>query len=436
MTAFHHSVTLDEEKCVGCTHCMGRCPTEAIRVRDGKARILTERCIDCGVCVRVCPHHAKRVICDDISRLAEFEYTIALPAPTLYGQFAKLAQIDYVLTALLEIGFDDVFEVSRGAEIASEMTRILLRHGDVPQPLISSACPAVARLIQVSFPALCNHVLPMQAPMHISARMAKEEAMEETGLPEEKIGVFFISPCPAKVTDVKDPIGIDQCWVDGVLSISDLYPLLLDAMKKIDTPKPLGQSGLIGVSWANSGGEASSLLCEKYLAADGMENILSVLEEMDGGTKLQSLEFAELNACPGGCVGGVLSVENAYVAKTRIQRLRKYLPVSYNHANMDDMEQLGWQRNLKYSNVLEYSSDIEEAMEIMEQIDDLADALPGLDCGSCGAPSCRALAEDIVIRGAQKNDCVFVLREEARTAGISVSQDLLTQQWLESAENK
>ena len=60
MAEFYHSVTLNEEKCVGCTNCIKRCPTEAIRVRGGKAVIASERCIDCGECIRICPHHAKR----------------------------------------------------------------------------------------------------------------------------------------------------------------------------------------------------------------------------------------------------------------------------------------------------------------------------------------------------------------------------------------
>ena len=46
MAEFYHSVTLNEEKCVGCTNCIKRCPTEAIRVRGGKAVIASERCID------------------------------------------------------------------------------------------------------------------------------------------------------------------------------------------------------------------------------------------------------------------------------------------------------------------------------------------------------------------------------------------------------
>ena len=160
MAEFYHSVTLNEEKCVGCTNCIKRCPTEAIRVRGGKAVIASERCIDCGECIRICPHHAKRARHSHLSQLSDFTYTIALPAPSLYGQFNNLDDIDYVLTGLKEMGFDDVFEVSRAAELVSEATRQYISEHEGQIPLISTACPSVVRLIRVRFPTLIPHLLP------------------------------------------------------------------------------------------------------------------------------------------------------------------------------------------------------------------------------------------------------------------------------------
>ena len=87
--SYFHSVTLDESKCRGCTNCIKRCPTEAIRVRDGKAKIIKVRCIDCGECIRVCPYHAKRAVTDSFDELEKYKYNVALPAPALYGQFAE-----------------------------------------------------------------------------------------------------------------------------------------------------------------------------------------------------------------------------------------------------------------------------------------------------------------------------------------------------------
>ena len=420
MERYFHSVTLDADKCCGCTNCIKRCPTEAIRVRNGKAQIISERCIDCGECIRVCPHHAKKATSDPLSIIENKKYKIAIPAPALFGQFNNLDDIDVVLTGLKEMGFDHVFEVSRGAELVSEATRRLMAEGKLQRPVISSACPAVVRLIRVRFPDLCAHVLPMDSPMEITARLAKKEAVEKTGLPMEEIGAYFITPCAAKVTDVKEPIGSGRSWVDGAISISEIFPKLSHVMDKLEQIEPIGCSGLIGVSWAGSGGEAAALLNEKYLAADGVENIIRVLEELED-ERLRELDFVELNACSGGCVGGVLTVENAYVAKARLQRLRKYLPVSCNHLEKDFLPKMMWTDELEFAPVLNLSNDLEEAMRMMEEIDRICAELPGLDCGSCGAPSCRALAEDMVRGEARKSDCIFVLREQIQDMASTLS---------------
>lgn len=420
MDRFFHSVTLDKDKCLGCTNCIKRCPTEAIRVREGKAQIISERCIDCGECIRVCPHHAKKARYDHLSVLEGWKYKIAIPAPALFGQFNNLDDIDIVLTGLKQMGFDDVYEVSRGAELVSDATRKLMADGRLPKPVISSACPAVVRLIRVRFPDLCDHVLNLNAPMEVSAMMAKRAASERTGIPIEEIGAFFITPCPAKVTDIKMPIGTEGSWCDGAIAISEVFPLLSHRMDKLETVEPIGQSGLIGVSWAGSGGESAALLNEKYLAADGIENVIRVLEELED-ERIRELDFVELNACSGGCVGGVLCVENGYVAKARLQRLRKYLPVSQNHLNGGVPRDMEWTEPLEFAPVLKLSQNLEEAMQMMEEIDVICEGLPGLDCGSCGAPSCRALAEDVVKGVARTSDCVFVMREQVKNVADTLS---------------
>ena len=412
MNSFFHSVRLDEEKCMGCTNCIKRCPTQAIRVRNGKANIISERCIDCGECIRVCPHHAKYAERDSMNRLLEFKHRIALPAPSLYGQFNNLDDIGYIITALKMLGFDEVFEVSRGAELVSEATRRYIEEKDIPKPVISSACPAVCRLIRVCFPNLIPHVLPLNSPMEEAARLAREEAMEKTGLVSEEIGIFFITPCPAKITAVKQPICLPQSNVDGAIAMKDIYPVLLKQMNHLGAPDEASRSGIIGVSWASSGGEASALLRNRYLAADGVENVIKVLEEIED-EKLDTLDFVELNACSGGCVGGSLTAENPYVAKARLQHLRKYLPVSANHLVCGSVpEEMEWQRPLEGSSVLKLADNVSDAMAMMNRIKELLARLPGLDCGTCGAPSCKALAEDIVRGNATLHDCVFSLRDE------------------------
>lgn len=408
---FFHSVYLDDRLCKGCINCIKRCPTQAIRVRNGKARITSQFCIDCGECVRTCSHHAKKIHIDSLNILNNYAYTVCLPAPSLYAQFNNLDDANILLTALIYLGFDDVFEVGAAAELASEASRVYVDKHREHWPYISTACPSVVRLIRVRFPNLIEHLLPILPPVEIAATLARKRAMARTGLSADQIGIIFISPCPSKVTYVKSPLGTDHSEINGVLAVKDVYPLLLPHMKKAEAaPMDLAIAGKIGIGWGCSGGEAGGMITDSYLAADGIENVIRVLEDLED-EKFSNLQFIELNACSGGCVGGVLNVENPYVAKAKLQRLNKYLPVSRNHQN--DFPQgvdLNWNTRVEYEPVFRIGSNMVESITKMKQIDDLCKEFPGLDCGSCGAPTCRALAEDIVRGKAEKNDCVNILR--------------------------
>ncbi len=409
MNAYEHSVLLDESKCTGCTTCIRHCPTEAIRIKGGRAVIDSARCIDCGECIRYCPHKAKKAVSSKLSDMDRFKWKIALPAPTLYGQFDNLDDVDYVLNGLLRIGFDDVFEVSKAAELVSAYTRLYLQTEGVPKPAISSACPVIIRLISLRFPSLAENIIHMLPPMEVAAKLAKKRAMEQhPELKEEEIGVCFISPCPAKVSYVKNGFAGYKSAVDEVISISDVYFLLIGKMKKEDVIEPLSESGRIGIGWARSGGEATAIFNEDYLAADGIENVIHVLDQIESGS-IPPLEFIELNACTGGCVGGVLNMQNPFIAKARLQALRRYMPVSQNVLPKEDAayipEDYLFEDLPEYNPIARLGNSIAESMRMMADIQAIRATLPGIDCGSCGAPTCRAFAEDVVKKLANVDNC-------------------------------
>lgn len=427
METITHSVTLDADRCKGCINCIKRCPTEAIRVRNGKAVIMDDHCIDCGECIRVCPNHAKKAISDPLSIMGNYKHKIAMPAPSLYGQFKSIRDVNIILTALLEMGFDDIFEVALAAQSVSDHTidilpqaRSLLRG-----PLISSACPVIVKLICFRYPELLSNVLKITTPVELAAIAAKKKAVKEKGYKPEDVGVFFISPCPSKITAAKYRIGFDDTIIDGVFSISDLYGRLLPIVRKMTEPKNLSVAGVRGINWSYSGGEGNAIGEELFIAVDGIDNVIRVLDEIEND-KFTGVRFAELNACPGGCVGGCLAVENPFVARARIQRMGLALEKekSRNKVASENLvpDILNWKNTPSCKSTLASDTDRGAAVRRLAEIENVFETLPGIDCGSCGAPSCHALAEDIVAGTAHESDCIFKLRERMGSLFYEMAQ--------------
>ena len=411
--AYYHSVRLDRDKCKGCTTCLKRCPTEAIRIRHNTASIIHERCIDCGECIKVCAHHAKIAVTDPLDSIRRFKYAIALPAPTLYAQFQGVHKPEPIIAALLRLGFDDVFEVARAAEVVSYAISKALREENRPKPVISSACPAVLRLIQVHFPALLDHVIDFISPMEAAAKIAKEEYAKKHGVDTADIGAFFISPCAAKMTAVKAPIGQEKSYVDGVIAIKDVYKDMRAEMHKGFDPLEIERASAVGIKWAVPGGEAEALGIKSSLCVDGIENVKNVLEQIENA-RIRNLMYFEGLACVNGCLGGPLTVENSFVAKNRLRSVMsraEHKSVQRTEIFEAANETLRMTQEIEPNDSMQLSGTMKERIAMSERINELEKDLPGLDCGSCGSPTCRALAWDIAHGYANELNCIFKLND-------------------------
>lgn len=396
---------------------------EAIRVHDGKATIMEERCIDCGECIRACPNHAKIVVTDSLQKLSDYRYNIALPAPSFFGQFRNQEHIEDILHAFLMLGFDEVFEVALAAEIMGYILHKQLTADKVSKPLFSSACPAVLRLIQIKFPDLLKHCAPVLTPMEAAARLAKEEAARKTGMSCEEIGAFFISPCPAKVTEVKCPMATKHSSVNGVIGASLIYGDVIKQIPKLtnkDRVNNLQRSTNRGMAWGFVTGESKNVNFGRSLAVSGIHNVMSLLEEVERG-ELQDVDFLELQACTGGCVGGPLNLTNLFVGRVRLRDLIKRFGSKPSHYTDYELIELCENGHLLATEPFQpraispLDEDVTQALIKLERLDRITNELPGLDCGACGSPSCRALAEDIIRGIALETDCVIKLREKVKT---------------------
>ena len=388
-------------------------------MRNGKAEILGDRCIDCGACAAGCPYHAFSVRTDTLEGLADYAYNIVLPAPSLYAQFPDNVPLEDIWQGLQNLGFDEIFDVSLASEyIACEIEDYIKNYTGGRKPLISATCPAVMRLIQVKFPELIKQVVPVLAPVEAAAIYIKREAAARRQLPGELIGVWFISPCPSKETNIRQSVDVQHTELTGSFSLSEIYGLLL---KNLGGTHELNvrTGSSYGLSWGAYGGEITSAGLSNALAVHGIDNVYEMLEQISMN-KMPQLDYVECNACKGGCLGGLLAAENKYVAECNLRRriaaLRVKEPEDRHEAMARTMvledfpKSAAYRKKLVARPMMQLDDDIMEAMKKFERMEEVLCSLPGLDCGACGAPSCQGLAEDIVQGKAHEIDCIFKLR--------------------------
>jgi hypothetical protein len=70
--------------------------------------------------------------------------------------------------------------------------------------------------------------MPLLPPMEIAGMLAKKQALEKhPELKESDIATCFISPCPAKVSYVKNGFSGSSSYVDCIVSMNEIYFSLL-----------------------------------------------------------------------------------------------------------------------------------------------------------------------------------------------------------------
>jgi iron only hydrogenase large subunit-like protein len=414
---FHHALKVHNDLCIGCTHCMKACPTMAIRVINGKAIITANKCVDCGECYKACPVSAIGVEQDDIEMIFNFPDRVILIPSVLIGQFSHKINISSIYGALKDIGFTHVYQVENTADMVLEAYREYKLKSEI-RPLISSFCPAIVRLIQVRFPGLVNNIMKVNPPIDMSA-LYYFEKFKTTGIPGKNIGLFYATPCAAKIAAIKSPVGEIESVVTGVINMNFLYNKIHKLLQKnnSETELPITDDLLSsrGILWSLTHGEAIHS-GKRALAVDGIKNVTEILEEVEN-EKLGSVDFLELRACDEGCAGGILMTGNRFLTVERLRKLAsdyakdekdasKKLTDGY--INLKEHSFLG---NIEPRNIEKLDEDLSLAMKKMERKRHMMGFLPGFDCAGCGAPDCQTLADDIVQGDAGISHCVFMQQQ-------------------------
>jgi len=419
---FHHALTIREEVCYGCTHCIKVCPTEALRVKGGKAKLIANKCIDCGNCMNVCPVNAIIVEQDDFSNIFKYKARVALVPSVLIGQFPRDFRPRKIYSGILEQGFTHVYEAEHGAGILiEEINKYVEQNPDI-RPVISSFCPSIVRLIQVRFPSLTEHIMQLKAPLDLAAISFKEE-LKERGYAEEEIGIFYVTPCAAKIAAVKSPVGEPHSPIDGVINLDLLFNKVYGSFKKetnatciVPEKEQLHEDE---IAWGLTGGE-SKHIHGRCIAIDGIQNVIDFLEQIENGS-VNNFDFIELRACDESCAGGILTPSNRFLTSERLNdRILKYKSnqiegkLRFNktiYKHYDYLRSRVFIDRIEPRSTLKLDEDMDAAMHKMEKIARINKYLPGIDCGACGSPSCKTLAEDIAQGEAHTANCIFMQSE-------------------------
>lgn len=404
------------------------CPTQAIRIRKGKAHIYASKCVDCGECYKACPVTAIAVRQDDLDLIFRYQVRVILIPSVLIGEFSHKIPVNNIYKALREIGFTHVYHVESSVDMVLEAYNEYAAGTEI-RPLISSFCPAIVRLIQVRFPSLLGNIVKVNPPIDMSALYYREKLKSE-GIAEDQIGIFYATPCAAKIAAIKEPVGETESEVTGVINMDFLYNKIRMILQKTDANQemPITDDMLSsrGILWSLTRGEAMHSR-KRALAVDGIRNVTEILESLENDT-LGVADFLELRACDEGCAGGVLMTGNRFLTVERLRKLGSDRAASekgnasLHSESFISLKEHSFLGNIEPRNIEKLDEDLSAAMKKMERIRRMMCFLPGFDCGSCGAPKCQTLAEDIVHGRAAIADCIFMQQMMLKKGTISIDK--------------
>jgi NAD-dependent dihydropyrimidine dehydrogenase PreA subunit len=223
MSDLTHGFRIDPARCRGRLACMRACPTEAIRVKEGKAALRPELCIDCGSCLRACPSGAIQATTGAFAEFDKFKYRVAVPSPVLFGQFPVGLSPARIVAGLQSIGFDAVWDFAPELALVNRAIADYVEKWHGPHPLVSVSCPVVVRLVQVSYPNMLEQLVRIQPPRELAGRALKEKYSKQLGVDRGEVAAIYITPCQAKTISILAPAEGAKSYLDGAIGISDVY---------------------------------------------------------------------------------------------------------------------------------------------------------------------------------------------------------------------
>ncbi len=335
-----------------------------IAMRDGLSHMDSD-CVSCGQCIHVCPVGALAEK-DDTERVVEYLFnpdivTVFQFAPAVrvalgeeFGLEPGVNVEGRIISALRHLGADIVLDTNFAADLVimeegtELLNRVKLNNSKTPLPMFTSCCPAWINFAEKLYPEILPHISSTQSPQQCLGSMAKTYLAESMDISPKRMRVVSIMPCTAK----KDECARTQFMHDGsptvdvVLTTRELSRLLkreginLAHVEESDYNDPfMGDYSGAAVIFGATGGVMEAAVRTVYKLVTGSElegvdvmpirgkdNLRQVSLDVPGLGEVRlavahglraarqltegvlsgeiDCHFAEVMACPGGCMGG------------------------------------------------------------------------------------------------------------------------------------
>ncbi len=375
-----------KNRCKMCYTCVRECPVKAISIINGQANVITDRCIACGNCVRNCTQEAKiyyNSIEETVNILKSEKRKIAIVAPSFVAEFIEIENYKQFVGMIKALGFDDVIEVSFGADMIANEYRNLLSKSDLQ--IISSDCPAVAFYIMHYMPELVTKLAPIVSPMVATGRIMRKKYGED-------VNIVFISPCIAKKAESQE--------INAVLTFTELrqlfasFKIFQNNVTESDWDEPKAGSGAflpISRGLMQNISKNVNVGDNDIIVTDGYINFREALMELSSG-HIKS-QYTELLCCEGCIMGPGMS-------KNGRKFQRRNLVKSYANEKVKNLNVEEWEKNIeKYSDVdfsthfenMDRRASVPERKEIDIILKNMgkSSAEDYLNCGACGYATCE-----------------------------------------------
>lgn len=254
-----------------------------------------------------------------------------------------------LVSALKKLGFDYVFDMNIAADftVVEEAHEFVKRYKEQKNlPMMTSCCPGWVNYVTKTYKEFIPNLSTCKSPQQMFGALLNTYFIERLNKESTDIFVVSIVPCLAKKLEAgqesnNSNIGHD---VDAAITTSELVEMIKDAgidfskLEDCDYDQFFGSASAAGTIFGNTGGvmeavlrtvgdcleeketdEAMACLVRglggvrratisfgknkiRVVVVSGIKNASEVLENIKNGK--ERVDFLEVMACEGGCVGG------------------------------------------------------------------------------------------------------------------------------------